>query len=65
MSRSMGLKSRIGLRTFTGSAKRNLKVKTQKVIDGYAFNPRTGEADTGKSLISRLAWYREQVPGQS
>jgi hypothetical protein len=28
------------------------------------FNPRTQEAATGRSLSSKSAWSKEQVPGQ-
>ena len=30
-----------------------------------AFNPSTGEAETGEVLSSRPAWSTEQVPGQT
>jgi hypothetical protein len=30
----------------------------------HAFNPSTGEAETGRFLSSRPAWSTERVPGQ-
>jgi hypothetical protein len=44
--------------------KKQNKTKKQPGVVVHAFNPRTREAEVGKSLSSRPAWSTQWVPGQ-
>jgi len=37
---------------------------THQAVVAHAFNPRTWEAEAGRFLSSRPAWFKEWIPGQ-